>query len=117
MEYSSDKTVEAFTDLRVWQSGHELVLQVYKQLKALPAEEKYNLIDQLRRAALSITNNIAEGYSRQSTKEKLQFYYISLGSLKEVQNCLIVCKDLQYISPKTYESLTDLTAKTGQIKQ
>ena len=60
--------IQKFTDLLAWQEGHRLVLMVYKETKNFPLEEKYGLIDQMRRAAVSFTSNIAEGFSRKSSK-------------------------------------------------
>ncbi|KKQ37579.1 MAG: S23 ribosomal protein [Candidatus Woesebacteria bacterium GW2011_GWA1_37_7] len=62
--------IRAFTDLHVWQKGHELVLQIYKLTKAFPKGEFFGLVDQLRRAAVSLTSNIAEGFSRFSYKRR-----------------------------------------------
>jgi len=73
--------IEEFTDLIVWQEGHKLVLQIYKITKLFPKEETYSLTDQMRRAAVSVTSNIAEGFGRQGMKEKVQFYFLAKGSL------------------------------------
>lgn len=67
--------IRSFTDLEAWKEGHKLVLAVYKVTKKFPKEEKYALTDQMRRCAVSITSNIAEGFSRQGKKEKIQFYF------------------------------------------
>ena len=83
--------IKSFTDLQVWQEGHKLVLLIYKVTKKFPKEELFGLTNQIKRAGVSITSNIAEGFSRQSYKEKLQFYYMSLGSLTEIQNQLLTC--------------------------
>jgi len=74
---------KTFEDLLVWQKSHEFVLEVYKITKQFPKEEVYGLTSQFRRAAVSISANIAEGYKRKSTKEKLRFYNISQASLEE----------------------------------
>ncbi len=92
----------SFTDLIVWQKAHLLVLSIYKLTKLFPTDEIYVLIPQLRRCAISITSNIAEGFSRKGKKEKIQFYSMSLGSLTELQNQLIIAKDLGYITNETY---------------
>lgn len=79
----ASRKIKSFTDLNVWKEGHKLVLQVYKLTKEFPKEELFGLTNQIRRAAVSITSNIAEGFSRHSYKEKLQFYSTALGSLTE----------------------------------
>jgi four helix bundle protein len=65
--------IQSFTDLTVWQEGHKLVIRVYKFTDDFPVKEKYSLIDQMRRCSLSITSNIAEGFSRRGKKEKYSF--------------------------------------------
>jgi four helix bundle protein len=78
--------IYSFTDLKAWKQGHELVLFVYEITKHFPQNEVFGLTSQMRRAVVSITSNIAEGFSRISNKEKAQFYSIALGSLTEIQN-------------------------------
>ncbi len=90
--------INNFTDLKVWQEAHKLALIIYQITKDFPADEKFGLISQIRRAVVSITSNIAEGFSRISSKEKLQFYNISRGSLTEVENQLLLAKDLKYVT-------------------
>ena len=118
----SYKKIQSFTDLIAWQEGHKLVIEIYKYTKAFPKEELFGLTNQIRRAAVSITSNLAEGFSRNSYKEKVQFYSMALGSLTEVQNQLIIAKDLQYISNlqfNTIEKNTVLVSKliNGLIKK
>jgi four helix bundle protein len=72
-------------------------------------------VDQLKRAAVSITSNIAEGFSRASYKEKCQFYYLSLGSLTEVQNQLLVAKDVGYITKQEFEELANQTITVQKL--
>lgn len=107
--------IRAFTDLHVWQKGHKLVLQIYKLTKAFPKGEFFGLVDQLRRAAVSLTSNIAEGFSRFSYKEKAQFYYMSLGSLTEIQNQLLIAKDLSYLPSEDFNKLADLTVEINKM--
>ena len=71
-------------DLDAWREAHGLVLMIYKITKNFPKDEIYGLTNQLRRASVSITSNVAEGFSRQSYKEKIQFYYMTCGSVTEV---------------------------------
>lgn len=77
------RKIKSFTDLTVWQKGHEMVLEVYKITRKFPPEEQFGLSSQLRRASVSFTSNIAEGFSRSSYKEKSQFYSMALGRLQK----------------------------------
>lgn len=99
------KKISSFKDLIVWQQAHKLTLEIYNLSRSFPKEELFSLTNQLRRAALSITSNIAEGFSRQSPKEKIHFYYVARGSLTEVENQLTLAKDLEYLPEQTYASL------------
>jgi four helix bundle protein len=85
MNHESGK-IKSFSDLDAWREGHKLVLNIYQITKLFPKEELFCLTNQLRRAGISFTSNIAEGFSRQSFKEKRQFYSMALGSLTEIQN-------------------------------
>ena len=107
--------IKSFTDLFAWQEGHKLVLQVYKITKQFPREEQFGLTNQLRRAAVSVTSNIAEGFSRNSYKEKLQFYAMSLGSTTEIQNQLLIARDLQYIAKEIFGEIADQAIKVNKI--
>lgn len=75
--------IQSFTDLNAWKEGHKLALIIYEITNKFPKEEIFGLSNQLRRAVVSITSNIAEGFSRQSYKEKAHFYFTSLGSTTE----------------------------------
>ncbi len=109
--------IEKFTDLNVWIESHKLVLMIYKTTKGFPREEIYSLIDQMRRAVASVTANIAEGFGRQTYKEKLQFYYTAKGSLTELENFVLIAKDVNYISEKDFNSLNEQINLSGQILQ
>jgi four helix bundle protein len=87
----------AHHDLKVWQEAMELVKMIYENSSSFPAEENYGLKSQIRRAAVSISSNIAEGAARTGTKEFLQFLSISRGSLSEVETQLLISKNLGYI--------------------
>ncbi|MEK7156342.1 MAG: four helix bundle protein [Patescibacteria group bacterium] len=102
-EESRSKILE-FTDLKAWQESHRLVLLIYQFTKKFPKEESYGLVSQMRRAAVSITSNIAEGFGRQGYKEKIQFYYLAHGSLIELKNQLIVAHDVGYIDEGVFQS-------------
>lgn len=97
--------IKSFTDLDAWKEGHKLVLDIYKITKDFPKEEQFGLTIQLRRAGVSFTSNIAEGFSRNSYKEKLQFYSTALGSLTEIQNQLLVAKDIGYITRENFNKI------------
>jgi four helix bundle protein len=89
--------IKSFTDLNAWREGHSLVLQIYKITRSFPKDEIYCLVSQMRRAAISITSNIAEGFGRHGYREKIQFYYLAQGSLLELKNQILVAKDVGYI--------------------
>ena len=113
-EYASAKII-SFTDLRAWQEGHRLVLEIYRLTKLFPKEEQYALIDQLRRAGISIVSNIAEGFSRHSYKEKTQFYYMSRGSVTEIQSQLLIARDLRYITKEQFDTIAKLAITVHKI--
>lgn len=97
--------IESFEDLEAWQIAHKLALEVYRASKKFPKEELYCLVSQVRRAALSITSNIAEGFSRFHFNDKIRFYFNARGPVSEVKNCLILSKDLGYIIQSDCEAL------------
>ena len=109
--------IQSFTDLNVWKEGHKLVIMVYKITKLFPKEETYSLIDQMRRAAASITANIAEGFGRQTYKEKVQFYYMAKGSLSELKNFILIAKDIDYLSAEQLGQLAEQANIVDQILQ
>jgi four helix bundle protein len=107
--------IRSFTDLNAWKEGHKLVLLIYEITKTFPNEEIFGLTSQMRRCAVSITSNIAEGFSRQSYKEKTQFYAISLGSVTELQNQLLVAKDTGILDPKVFTKLAEQSVIVHKI--
>lgn len=109
------KKIKSFTDLYAWQEGHSLVLDIYRLTKKFPKEELFGLANQLRRAAVSFTSNLAEGFSRHSYKEKTQFYSIALGSLTEIQNQILVARDLGYITKVEFDNLASKTITISKI--
>lgn len=94
--------IRDFTDLNSWKVSHDLVLLIYKLSEKFPPSERFGLMSQIQRAVVSISSNIAEGFGRQSYKEKVQFYYVAHGSLTEVKNQIIISRDLNYISETNY---------------
>jgi four helix bundle protein len=92
-----------WSDLEVWKKAHNLVIKIYKLTAEFPKTETYSLIDQLRRASYSVTANIVEGQSRNTTKEYLYFLYNARGSVEEVRYFLLLSKDLGYIDNDIYQ--------------
>lgn len=90
------KKSTSFQDLLVWQKAHQLVVNVYSLTKGFPADERFGLISQMRRAAVSVPVNIAEGFRRQGKADKVRFFNISQGSLEELRYYLLLAKDLHY---------------------
>ena len=109
------KKIRSFTDLNAWREGHKLVLMVYKATKGFPTEERFSLTDQIRRAVVSITNNIAEGFSRNSNKEKIKFFNTSQASLTEVQNQLLIAKDLSYLVKDDFAKIAQQTIVVNKL--
>ena len=107
--------IKDFTDLVAWQEAHKLVLMIYKATKRFPREELYRLTSQICDAAVSITSNLAEGFSRFHYKDKLNFYYNSRGSIAEVINQLIIARDLGYVTFIDYEMVEVQANKTSAI--
>ena len=87
---------KSFKDLLVWQKAHELVMEIYKITKSFPQEERFGLVSQMRRAAVSIPSNIAEGFVKRSIRDKSNFYNVAQGSLEELKYYLILSEDLGY---------------------
>jgi len=109
-----NEIIRNFYDLEAWKKGHKLVLEIYKLTKGFPKEELFGIIAQLRRAASSITANIAEGFERYHFKDKIRFYYQARGSVAEVQNFLLLAKDLEYIN---FETCKNLGQKANEVRQ
>lgn len=107
--------IQKFTDLIAWQEGHKLVLLTYKVTGHFPSKENFALTDQMRRAATSVTSNIAEGFSRKTAKEKIQFYHTALGSLAELQSQVITAKDVEYVSDQIFNPLHDLSVNVSKL--
>lgn len=107
--------IKLFTDLDAWKEAHRLVLMVYEETKTFPREELFGLVSQMRRCSVSISSNIAEGFSRPSYQEKSRFYSISLGSTTELQNQLILSKDVNFIREKNYHTIFEQSIKVHKI--
>ena len=106
--------LKSYSDLRVWQESYGLSLDVYRHTRALPADEKYGLTSQLRRAAVSIPSNIAEGYGRRTSGEYLQSLHVAYGSVCELQTQLRLATDIEYLTPSASDVLL---SKTGSVER
>ncbi len=102
-----------FEDLEVWKKAHQLVLHVYKITKDFPAEEKFGLVSQMRRAAVSVPANIAEGFKKRTLRDKSNFYNIAQGSLEELRYYIILSKDLEYLTDN--RDLLDMIEEIGKM--
>lgn len=99
------KTVQSYRDLLIWQKGIELVTHVYRVTEKLPRSETFALTSQVRKAAISVPSNIAEGHARQHSREFRQFLYIALGSLAELDTQLTIALKLAYVSESDLDSV------------
>ncbi len=101
----AEDPIKSFRDLNTWQEAHKFCLRVYLITKKFPDEEKFGLSSQMRRAAISVPSNIAEGFSRRSYADKSHFYSVALGSNTELQSQILIAKDLDYITESDYNDL------------
>jgi four helix bundle protein len=107
--------IQTFQDLIAWQESHKFVLSVYKITKEYPSDERFGLVNQSRRAAVSVSSNIAEGFGRFSGKDKHHFYTMAKTSLAELQNQLIVARDLNYIREESFASMNSQANRVGGL--
>lgn len=106
--------IKSFRDLRVWQAGIELVRIVYELTSKFPRSETYGLASQMQRAAVSVPSNIAEGHTRESTKEYLQHLSIAQASLAELETQLEIARQLNYISEADTTRLLEKISSLGR---
>ncbi len=100
-----DKKYNDFRDMAVWQKSFVLLKEIYKLIKYFPADERYALTDDLKRAANSVVHNLAEGYGRFEPRDKTRFYKISRGSAYESMSQILVAESQEYMSFGTSENL------------
>ena len=94
--------IRDFTDLDTWKKSHELALKIYKATEKFPKSEIYGIVSQMRRSAVSIPSNIAEGRSRNTTKDFLHFLSIALGSVSELETQIEIAKELSFLTEQKY---------------
>jgi len=109
------KVINKFYDLDAWQKVHKLVLKVYKITNQFSESENYGVRSQIQRAVTSITANIAEGFARFYFKDKIRFYYQARGSAAEVQNFLLIARDLKYIDNNQCAELGEIANETAKL--
>ena len=97
--------IQTFKDLVSWQKSHTLVVEIYKETASFPAYEQFGLTNQVRRAAVSIVSNVAEGFGRRTVGDRLHFYDMARASLHEVQAQLLIGKDVGFLKEATYNKL------------
>ncbi len=107
--------LRSFEDLIVWQQSMLLAREIYKLVQVLPVEERYALSDQMRRAAVSIPSNIAEGQARNTSKEFIQFLHIAKGSNAELITQLLLCVDFGYLTEEQIHYARKLSYKVAQL--
>lgn len=104
---ANDGKILAFTDLNAWKESHKLAVQIYEETKKFPREEVYGLTSQVRRASVSVTSNIAEGFSRDTYSDKAHFYIMAHASISEVISQLLIARDVGYLDALTFKDLED----------
>ncbi len=107
--------IQTFRDLIVWQEAHKLVLLVYVATRSFPASELYSLTDQIKRSAVSVTSNIAEGFGKRTAKEKIQFYTTSRASLIELQNQILIARDVSFLPPEKFSEVANQSVKVHKL--
>lgn len=108
-------TIQSPRELVVWQKAHLLVLEIYKITDSFPKHELYSLVNQMRRCAISIPSNIAEGFRRKSVKDSIHFYNIAEGSVEELKYQLLLSKDLKYLSLERFVQINNLTEEVSKL--
>ena len=109
--------ITSYLDLKVWQEGKKLAVLIYILTRSFPKCEQFGLSDQMRRAAVSVPSNIAEGFGRASAKEKNQFYYIAKGSLSELETQLYIAFDVDYLNKTELDKLLQQASLTQRLLQ
>ena len=107
--------IKSFKDLFIWQESMVLVTSIYTITNGFPASEIYGLTSQLRRSAVSIPSNIAEGYGRNSTNDYKRFLQMAVGSLYELQTQIEIAFNLQYIQEQKYIEMTSISVELDKM--
>ncbi len=115
MDDQNKAKIKSFIDLYTWKEGHKLVLMIYNATDNFPQKEVFGLVSQMRRCAVSITSNIAEGFSRSTNKDKYQFYSIAQGSLTELQNQLLIARDVGFLNTEKFQEIAKQTVVVNKL--
>ena len=115
MRGTENKMIKSYKDLTVWQKSMDLVVEIYRIVKLLPPEERYALSDQMRRAAVSIPSNIAEGNARGSKKDYANFLSIAKGSSAELQTQCQICVRLNFVKEENIQTALSLCDEVGRM--
>ena len=102
-----NEAIREFTDLHAWKKAHEVVLLTYRLTKQFPRDELFGLTNQMRRAGVSAESNIAEGFGRNTSKDKQHFFGIAKGSLLELQSQSITARDLEYLTEEEFQEIRE----------
>jgi four helix bundle protein len=119
LRYEKRKALEkfnSFEEILAWKRARKFNMEIYKAVdESVPFSEDYGLRDQIRRASISVSSNIAEGFERQTTKEFIRFLYMSKGSSGEIRSQLYLAKDLNYLSDARFECLYDMNVEISKL--
>jgi four helix bundle protein len=107
--------MQDFRKLRVWEKSHQMALEIYRRTGSFPDSEMYSMTSQMRRAAVSIPANIAEGCGRSSSADFGRFLHIALGSACELEYFLILARDLEYLEPSAYDNVSETLIAIKQM--
>ena len=107
--------IQNYRELIAWQKAMDLVEVIYRESRSFPKEEIYALTSQMRRAAVSVPSNIAEGQGRGSTAEFIRFLRIAHGSLRELETQVLIAQRLSYISPQNADEIASLAGEVGRL--
>ena len=112
---NSNPKITDFKDLVAWQKAHRLSVATYRATRAFPKDEMFGLTNQVRRASVSVSSNIAEGFGRRTAADRIHFYDMARGSLHEVQAQLLIAKDVEYLRESEYQQLDTMSVECHKI--
>ena len=110
-----DNKIKTYRDLNIWNAGIELVKDIYRLTDKFPKHEMYGIVSQMRRSAISIPSNVAEGFKRYHNKEYRQFLYVTLGSCAELETQITIAKELKYIQADKETMLLERLDHVGRM--